>query len=89
MAYDDDDLPSNWAETERELFDDVLGGEPEILADSRLQMDFHAALFDHDLDAETRAQFYDDLVEHLFAEYGIDFEHDFDWEAYREWYEAA
>lgn len=89
MAHDDENLPEFWSHTERELFDDVMGGEPEVLADSRLQMDFHAALFDHDLPAETRAQFYDDMILHLFHEYGIDFETDFDWEAYRVWYEAA
>lgn len=92
MAHDDDDdylIPTNWDDTETTVYEQLIGDEPEILEDSRLQMDFHGALFDRDLNAETRSYFYDDLIEYLWQEYGIDFELDFDWEAYRDWYETA
>lgn len=83
------DVPGWWDETENNLFDDLLGGESEIMNDPELQDLFHEALFDMDVDERSRAEAYDELIEYLWDEYGIDFELDFDWEDYREWYDAA
>lgn len=83
------DIPDWWDSTERDLFGDLLGGEPELEEDNTLQMLFHEAMFDMDLDAASRAYVYDELMDYLWDEYGIDFELDFDWEAYREWYESG
>lgn len=83
------DIPGWWEPTEAELFNDLLGGEPELFQDPELQDIFHEALFDDDIDARSRAESYDDLIAYLWDEYGIDFEADFDWESYREWYDAA
>jgi len=42
---------------------------------------FHRAVFDHDGDA------YEDLVDYMWDEYGIDFEEAFSWEDFRQAYE--
>lgn len=44
---------------------------------------FERAMFDDDNQA------YQDLVDYLWDEYGIDFEDAFDWEDFRSWYDAA
>lgn len=90
MAYfDERDVPEEWDNGEFELYSDLVGGEPEIGLDAELQDLFDAALFDLDLSPEERADAYDDLIDYLWDEYGIDFDADFDWEGYREWYDSA
>lgn len=84
----DDDIPDGWDSKEYELFDDVLGGEQEIMEDRELQFLFHEAYFDRDLFGEYRATFQDGLEEYLWEEYGIDFDLDFDWDDYRDWYDS-
>lgn len=88
MANFERDLPDGWDGDEKELFADLVGNEPEILDDRELQLYFHEALFDRELDSETRAQMLDTLIDYLADEYDIDFELDFDWEDYREWYDG-
>lgn len=89
MAYDDDDIPFSWSDSEMEFFDDFVGGEPELVDDTELQMLFHEALFDRDVTPGDREHFRDDLEEYLWDKYEIDFNEIFDWEAYREAYDAA
>lgn len=81
-------FPEEWEFEERELFKDLIGDEREALEDYELQDLFHDALFDQDIDPENRAYAYDDLIDYLFDEYGIDFEAEFDWEDYRDWYDS-
>lgn len=81
-------FPEEWEYEERQLYEDLLGGERESFEDRELQDLFHDALFDLDIDREEREHAYDDLVDYLYEEYGIDFEADFDWEGYREWYDS-
>lgn len=78
----------DWSDTEYNLYADLLGDDPDLIDDERLQIEFHEALFDRELDAETREEIYNDLLDYL-DELGIDFEAEFDWIEYREWYDAA
>jgi len=78
-----------WERDEQALFDDLFRDHPGAYGDDDAQWFFYEALFDPDISREERQEMYNDLVFHLDDEYLIDFEHDFDWEAYREWYDAA
>lgn len=80
------EIPDWWSTTERDIYSDLVGNEPEIQTDEQLQMMYHMALFDLDIDPAIRAELHDQLGDYLWDEYGIDFDADFDWEAYREWY---
>ena len=90
MPRDDYDA-FDWSRTELDLFVDAVydGSEPEVLADMHLRELFDDALFDMDLSKQDRDDAYDELVDYLWNEYGIDFEENFDWEGYREWYDSA
>lgn len=88
MAYNDDDFPDVWDSTERELYDDLVLGEPEMIHDTHLQNLFDTALFDMGVDPAVREAALNDLDIYLFNEYGIDFDDEFDWEGYREWYDS-
>lgn len=89
VSEDDFGFAQDWFHDEWELYDDLLGGEPEIMADNHLADLFDTALFDMNASPDDRADAYDELIDYLWDEYGIDFEEDFDWEGYREWYDAA
>lgn len=81
-------FPEDWEYDERELYKDLIGGEREALEDYELQDLFHDALFDLEIDRLEREHAYQDLLDYLYDEYGIDFESEFDWEDYREWYDS-
>lgn len=91
MANDDFDLPQEWDADEVSLFlnliDNAYGGQAE--SDPELKELFDAALFDPDISARDREDAYEDLVDYLWDVYGIDFDEMFDWEDYREWYDAG
>jgi hypothetical protein len=82
----DMEMPDHWYHDETSMFVDMLGGDPHLVGDDSLQLLFHEALFDMELDPDTRDNIYNTLVEYMWDEYGIDFDDVFDWEAYREWY---
>lgn len=85
----DFDIPEDWDATQRDIFGELLGGEPEIMADGQLQFLFQEAYFDRSLDPADRALIQDYLEDYLANEYGIDFNAEFDWDAYREWYDSV
>lgn len=88
MASDDDDVyvPEEWDDREFEMFDDLMRGmDIDDLNDTHLQDLYHDALFSGH---EHLGQEFDDLKDYLWDEYGIDFDEDFDWNAYREWYDS-
>jgi hypothetical protein len=80
------DLPDDWYSAETSMYVDMLGGDPHLVGDDSLQMLFHEALFDMELSPDNRDIIYNELVDYLYTEYGVDFDDVFDWEAYREWY---
>lgn len=59
----------------------------EIILDDRRDPLAHDMFMSAAFDKDDRA--YIDLVEHMWNEYGIDFDEVFDWEDYREYYEGG
>lgn len=58
---------------------DILFGEGDVV-DERAQALFFEGVIDKDEGA------YQDLLDYMWEEYGIDFEEAFDWQDFREWY---
>jgi hypothetical protein len=82
-----DDTGGFWGDdVERDIYESLVGHERDIFDDQHLQILFHEAYFDRDLDAETRASMQDELERYMLEEYDMDFDNHFDWVAYREWY---
>jgi hypothetical protein len=81
----------DWDDGEQALFDDLFRDHPGAYTDDDAQWFFHEALFDPDNygDREARQETYNDMLDYFNDEYLLDFEQDFDWEAFREWYDAA
>lgn len=89
MGVTDFDIPDDWYGSEERMFDRLVGGNDELGNDYHLQDLFDDALFNDDLTSDERSSAYEELVDYLYDEYGIDFEQSFDWEDYREWYDSA
>lgn len=90
MANDDEYfVPADWYGAEKDLYDSLVDGDPELGNDHTLQLLFDVALFDSDIRPEEREGAMDVLIEYLWDEYGLDFDDIFDWDGYREWYENA
>lgn len=90
MGWDDDYdyfVPASWSESEANLYDELVGGNPDIAGDHRLQFLYDAALFHTELSPPDRQIILDALKEYMWDEYSIDFDDAFDWDGYREWYE--
>ncbi len=83
------DVPDYWYEEEERLFDHLLGGDTFLGNDPELQDMFDTAYFDPDATTEDRYMAREDIRDYLLDEYGIDFDQYFDWEGWRDWYEAA
>lgn len=82
-------VPDDWYGAEKDMFDNLVNGDPVLGQDKSLQLLFDVALFDHDIRPGERDMAYDALVEYMWDEYEIDFDDVFDWDDYREWYEGA
>ena len=81
---------SSWDAAETSLYEDMIShGPPSIYDDSVLELLFDTALFQTDLNPADRQLILDELYDYLWDEYGLDFDNVFDWEGYREWYDAA
>lgn len=85
--WDDFEVPSDWYDSESQLWDALTHGT-DAGGDAYLQELFDTAMFDPDVSREERAEAYAELNDYLWDAYGIDFEDTFDWEDYREWYDA-
>jgi hypothetical protein len=83
------DLPQQWYGIEETLFLDLVFDDPIIANDPYLQELFDTALFDPDVQGSMREDAYQAMSQYLWDEYGIDFDDVFDWEDYRDWYDAA
>lgn len=77
-----------WGRNEFRLFDEMPISN-EAFNDGFVQNLYDMALFNSDLSTEEHAYAMDSLKEYLWDEYGVDFDDVFDWEDYREHYEAA
>ena len=84
----------NWSDDENALFADALGnlsdelGE-QVANDEWAQFLYHEAMWDFDISADYRANAYDAFVDYMESTYGIEWDEIYDWEAYREAYDAA
>lgn len=85
MAYWNYD---EWESAEQGLFDDLMRDHPGAYNDDDAQWFFHQALFEHHDDREERQTLYNEMLDYFDDEYLMDFEQDFDWEAFREWYDG-
>jgi hypothetical protein len=86
MAYWNYD---EWIPEERALFDDLMRDHPGGYTDDDAQWYFHQALFEFHEDREERQTLYQEMLDYFDDEYLMDFEQDFDWEAFREWYDST
>lgn len=78
-----------FGETELELYRDFIDLDQRLDSDEFAHSLYHSAMFDFDLSPMDRDMVYQALIEYMAEEYGLDFAQEFDWESYREWYEAA
>ena len=89
VSMADWDAPDHWDADETEMWDDFVELDGRLANDDFAQIMFHEAFFDLDINPEERDQYYEQLTEYLASGYEIDFDETFDWEDYRDWYEAA
>lgn len=77
-----------WGSNEFRLFDEMEIPDTAF-NDPFVQQMYDMALYDHDLSTEEHTMAYEGLKNYMMDEYGIDFDDVFDWDDYREHYEAA
>lgn len=91
MPGDEEDwfVPDSWYTSEADMFFNMAGGDGDMLNDESLQLLFDTAYFEDGLTPEERHDAREALAEYLAEEYDIDFDTAFDWEAYRDHYDAT
>lgn len=81
---------NEWSsEIEFRLFEDMAGHDPRMYTDPWVQNLYDAALFEHDISKQDRAEILRELENYLRDEYGVIFDDVFDWESFREAYDNA
>lgn len=83
MAYKEYEY---WEETFSNLYDKVGLADNDPIAQ---QGYFNALHPDSGYSHRERDAFYEYFLDYVQNEYGIDFEEEFDWEAFRDWYGSA
>ena len=85
--YDDDDFielgPVSAADSE------FVAGLLYVEAGDPIAQEMFDVFLDPEKNKEAREQSYADLCDYLWETYGIDFPEAFDWEDFRDWYDAA
>lgn len=88
----------NWSEDETRLFDQALGNIADEYGEAltaRIHEDewvgflYHEAMWDFDLPGDMRGTAYEAFVQYMEDYFGVEWEDVYDWEAYREAYDAA
>ncbi len=79
------DVPGAGTEGQRFIHDLIL----QQTGDEYAQYWFNEAILNPDRSKEERIELRHELADYLWDEYGFDFEEDFDWEDFRDAYEAA
>lgn len=85
--------PESWSEGETNLWTGALseigGREAETIADDTFATFlYHEAFFDTDLNGEYRQSAYEAFIGYMEETYGVEWEDVFDWDAFREEYNA-
>jgi hypothetical protein len=88
------DIWNGWSDDERALFDDAIetiGGDlgQTIANDDWAGFLYHEAMWDFDIPADYRAGAYDAFIDYMLDTYDVEWDEVYDWEAYREAYDAA
>lgn len=89
-------IPAEWGRNEKDLWVEMVdssgGGsasKPDVHNDQLLRAMYDTALYNWDITPEERRAVMDTMVDYLWDEYEIDFDDVFDWEGYRDAYDAA
>jgi hypothetical protein len=77
----------SWSPTEHQLWDRMWNDDD--FHDPTAEALYHNGFYNFDVSTEDRVAIREALSSYLSDEYGIDFEAQFDWEAWREAYENA
>lgn len=89
-AFESGQFYNEWDRAEQQMWDDLTADSPQAHDSLEAQLMFDVGYFEPDLwtDSDIDLQeIHDSLAEYL-EEFGIDFDQDFDYDAYREWYDA-
>lgn len=78
-------LPQNWSDTESEIWQNSFG-EFDVFYDPVAQTLYNEAFFNFDAREGEVSAIRTALEEYLEREYGIDFDAEFDWDAWRDAY---
>ena len=85
----------NWSEDETRLFADALGNldndnlAERVAGDEWVGFLYHEAMWDFEISGDYRQGAYDAFIDYMESVYGIEWDEIYDWEAYREAYDAA
>jgi hypothetical protein len=87
MATDDEpfDYGSLPEETQQEFLYEVIGFH-DAGSDTFAHDLFYNAFYNDDITMDNRLDLMEQLNDHLWEAYGVDFEAIWDWEDFREWY---
>lgn len=89
--YDDDesfDFGSLPDDQQRDFLYDTLGFT-ETASDYEAHNLFWEVMYNDELTSADREILYQQLLDHIWDEYGIDFDELWDWAAFREWYDSV
>jgi hypothetical protein len=94
VSYDDDyQIPEysseELIEIQRQQLYDLVGFVDANPIDSDIRTLFWDLMYNDELSYGERRDTYEYLSQRLMDDYGIDFEGVWDWEAFREWYDAV
>jgi hypothetical protein len=82
-------VPDHWGPMEGALFDDMINHTDAILFDQELQSLYHEAMFNFHLTSDEIITAREQLDDYMQRTYGMDFWNEFDWQAYRTWYDRT
>jgi len=88
--FDDDEESFDYGslpEVQQQEFLYTLIGFQDNALDNEARGMFWDVMYNDELSVGERIQAYEDLSEHLWDLYGLNFEDIWDWEAFRDWYE--
>lgn len=83
------DLPRDWGRNKSALWSDATKRYNDIGYDRDAQALYDAALYDFRGDPEARKAILDNLKDYIADRYGVDWDDIFDWEDYRNNYDAT
>lgn len=83
------ELPASWGANKAGLWIDATKSEPRLARDENAQRFYDAALYSFSESREVNHQNLMNFKEFIEDEYGIDWDDIFDWEDWRENYDAA